>query len=271
MNNIDLSKAKSRKRPEFFSEQVREARWFYLDLAPPADVPLAVVCGGCELCQVDYTIHRTTFAYTAIEFVADGRGSLVLAGQASELLPGTVFFYAGDVAHHITTDPKQPLVKYFVNFTGSHGAELLQTCGLAPGTHGRVFAPAKIQAVFDGLIQDGVKGTRFSGTLCACAGRVPDRQDRRIARAGRSDPDASLCHLSTLSPAHSNPTRPLEISWSDRQGVSRRSGVSLSLIRPVRSSVALSVPHAAEDESGSRAATELGRARETGCSRAWLC
>jgi len=167
MNNIDLSQTKARKRPEFFSEQVRKARWFCLDLAPPADAPLAVVCGGCEFCRADYAMQRTTFAYTAIEFVADGCGSLVLAGQACELLPGTVFSYAGDVAHHIATDPKQPLVKYFVNFTGSRGAELLRTYGLAPGSRGRVFAPAETQSVFDGLIQDGVKGTRFSGALCA--------------------------------------------------------------------------------------------------------
>jgi hypothetical protein len=57
MKNLDLS-----RKPAFFSAQVREARWFYLDLAPPPEVPLAVVCGGCEVCQADYAIHRTTFA-----------------------------------------------------------------------------------------------------------------------------------------------------------------------------------------------------------------
>ena len=167
MNKIDLSKPKSRNRPEFFSEQVREARWFYLDLAPPADVPLAVVCGGCEFCQADYSIHRETFTYTAIEFVAAGRGSLVLAGQSHDLLPGSIFTYAGDVAHDIATDPRQPLVKYFVNFTGTRGLQLFEKYGLSPGTHGRVFAPAEIQATFDNLIQNGLKGTRFSETLCA--------------------------------------------------------------------------------------------------------
>ena len=108
------SKSKAQPPPLFFSSQVREARWFYLDLAPPSDVPLAVVCGGCEVCQADYAIHRRTFAYTAIEFVAQGRGRLTLAGQSCDLLPGSVFAYANDIAHDITTDPKQPLVKYFV-------------------------------------------------------------------------------------------------------------------------------------------------------------
>jgi AraC-like DNA-binding protein len=158
------STSRSRK-PAFFSAQVREARWFYLDLAPPGDVPLAVVCGGCEVCQADYAIHRGTFAYTAVEFVAQGRGRLTLAGQSCDLLPGSVFSYGPDVAHDITTDPQQPLVKYFVNFTGQRGLDLLQH-GLPPGSRGRVFAPVEIQDVFDHLIDNGLKATRFSSQLC---------------------------------------------------------------------------------------------------------
>jgi AraC-like DNA-binding protein len=167
MKNLDFSRLKARKPPAFFSEQVRSARWFYLDLAPPADAPLAVVCGGCEVCQADYAIHRRTFAYTTIEFVSQGRGRLTLGGQSCDLLPGVVFSYAPDVAHDITTDPQQPLVKYFVNFTGRRGLDLLQQHGLPPGSRGRVFAPVEIQEVFDQLIQNGLKATRYSNQLCA--------------------------------------------------------------------------------------------------------
>jgi AraC-like DNA-binding protein len=166
MKNLDLPRPKTRK-PAFFSAQVREARWFYLDLAPPADVPLAVVCGGCEVCQADYAMHRGTFAYTAIEFVAQGRGRLTLARQSCDLLPGSVFSYAPDVAQNITTDPQQPLVKYFVNFTGQRGLDLLRQHGLAPGSRGRVFAPVEIQDVFERLIENGLKATRYSNQLCA--------------------------------------------------------------------------------------------------------
>jgi AraC-like DNA-binding protein len=166
MKNLDLPRAKPRK-PAFFSAQVREARWFYLDLAPSPEAPLAVVCGGCEFCQADYAIHRGTFAYTAIEFVAQGRGRLALAGQSCDLLPGSVFTYAPDVPHDITTDPRQALVKYFVNFTGRRGLELLQQHGLTPGSRGRVFAPVEVQEVFDRLIENGLKGTRYSSPLCA--------------------------------------------------------------------------------------------------------
>ncbi len=165
--SIPSSSKPSILKPAFFSDKVRAARWFYLDLSPPPDVPLAVVCGGCEVCQSDYAIHRTAFAYSAIEFVAEGRGSLVLAGQSYDLLPGTIFSYAGDVEHHITSDIEQPLVKYFVNFTGSRGGQLLEKYGLAPGSRGRVFTPADIQEVFESLIHNGLKATRFSEALCA--------------------------------------------------------------------------------------------------------
>ena len=58
--------------PEFFSPHVREARRFYLDLAPSARQPLVVVCGGFEYSAPDYSIDRAGFPYFSIEFVARG-------------------------------------------------------------------------------------------------------------------------------------------------------------------------------------------------------
>src|SRR5271157_306206 len=120
MPNIDL-----RHAPEFFSPQVREARRFYLDLAPPARQPLAVVCGGVEHSAADYVIDRAGLAYLSIEFVARGKGDLVLAGREVPLLPGSVFAYGPNVPHRIVTDRDDRLVKYFVDFSGRRAAALL--------------------------------------------------------------------------------------------------------------------------------------------------
>ena len=122
------------KPPEFFSLQVREARRFYLDLAPPPDSPLAVVCGGRESCAPDYAIRRPTFSYYSIEFVSRGKGSLTLDGSTFSLFPGAVFSYGPGVAQDIVTDPDEPLEKYFVDFTGSEAPELLRRHGLPPGS-----------------------------------------------------------------------------------------------------------------------------------------
>jgi hypothetical protein len=110
--------APAKTPPTFFSPQVLEARRFYLDLAPASSKPLAVVCGGWERCAPDYAIHRPTFPYYSIEFVVRGKGTLSLAGRDFAVLPGVVFSYGPGIAQKITTDAADPLVKYFVDFTG---------------------------------------------------------------------------------------------------------------------------------------------------------
>jgi AraC-like DNA-binding protein len=153
--------------PEFFSGQIREARRFYLDLAPPAGTSLAVVCGGYESCMPSYAIHRVSFPYYSLEFVAGGTGSLILNGQRFSLFPGAVFFYGPGIAQDITTDASDPLRKYFVDFAGSRVLRLLRQYGLPPATFARVYATGDIQGLFEDLIRDGLKGTGLSGALCA--------------------------------------------------------------------------------------------------------
>jgi AraC-like DNA-binding protein len=156
-----------RSVPDFFTPHVREARRFYLDLAPSSRQPLVVVCGGAERLAPDYSVDRATFPYYSIEFVARGKGTLVLAGQTVRLLPGTVFAYAPEVPHQIATDRDDPLIKYFVDFAGRRAGVLLRQFGLPPGTSGRVLSPGEIQRVFDDLIQNGLKSTRLTSQICA--------------------------------------------------------------------------------------------------------
>ena len=162
-----MSAESTRKPPEFFSPHVSEARRFYLDLTPPPDTPLAVVCGGCEACAPDYAIRRATFPYYSVEFVARGKGSLVLGDQTFSLFPGAVFSYGPGVPQDITTDARDPLEKYFVDFTGSRAPGLLAEYELPPASFARVFATAEVQGLFDNLIRDGLKGTGYASILCA--------------------------------------------------------------------------------------------------------
>jgi AraC-like DNA-binding protein len=152
--------------PEFFSLQIQAARRFYLDLTPSLENALAVVCGGYEYCAPNYAIHRETFPYYSVEFVAKGTGSLLLDGREYALFPGAVFSYGPGVAQHIATDAKDPLEKYFVDFSGWRAPRLLEQYGLSPGAFARVFALGEIQAIFEGLIQDGLRGTGLSDALC---------------------------------------------------------------------------------------------------------
>jgi AraC-like DNA-binding protein len=153
--------------PAFFSPDVAVARRFYLDLNPSRRRRLAVVCGGLEHCTPGYEIHRATFPFYSIEYVARGRGEVKLKGKASALQPGRLFSYGPGVPHHITGDASDPLVKYFVDFSGTAATELLRSCGLAAGKASEVFPANALQPLFDELIEAGLGGRAASEPLCA--------------------------------------------------------------------------------------------------------
>ena len=153
--------------PQFFSRQVLQADRFYLDVGGRSRGPLAVVCGGCEHCGPDYRIDRRDFPYYSIEFVARGRGTLTLGGRTVALFPGRVFSYGPGVPHLIETDAADPLVKYFVDFTGRKAQRLLEAHDLAPGTPVRLASPEAVLRVFDDLIANGAGGRRYGPPIAA--------------------------------------------------------------------------------------------------------
>ena len=118
--------------PSFVSRQVTEARRFYLNLKPPAGHSLTVVCGGWESCAPDFRVERADFPFLCIEFVAGGSGNLLLAGKEWPLRRGAVFSYGPGCRHRIESDAADPLEKYFLDFSGRAGGDLLRAAGLAP-------------------------------------------------------------------------------------------------------------------------------------------
>ena len=156
----------ARSAPEFFSPQVAEARRFYLDLNPPRQRRLVVVCGGLEHCTPDYAIHRNTFPFCCLEYVVRGQGEVKLGRRTYALQSGRLFAYSAGMPHHIMGDSSDPLVKYFVNFTGTHAQELLKSCGLAPGHVAQVFPPDALSLLFDEMIESGLHVGRESADLC---------------------------------------------------------------------------------------------------------
>jgi AraC-like DNA-binding protein len=152
--------------PGFFSREVATARRFYSDLNPSPRRRLSVVCGGLEHCTPDYSIHRATFPYFSIEYVARGAGELKLKGQTVALRPGSLFAYGPSVSQDITGDPADPLVKYFVDFAGTEANSLLHRGGLEPGRAAQVFPPHALSALFDELIESGLQAGPENTLLC---------------------------------------------------------------------------------------------------------
>jgi len=153
--------------PTFFSNQVLAADRFYLDASGRARRSIAVVSGGCEHCGPDYQIDRQDFPYFSIEFVARGQGTLTLGDRTVPLFPGRVFSYGPEIPHVIETDADDPLVKYFVDFTGRKALKLLTEHGLSPGTPVRLASPEGVLRVFDDLIANGAGGARYGPLIAA--------------------------------------------------------------------------------------------------------
>lgn len=153
--------------PAFFSADVSTARRFYLNLNPTKSQKLAVICGGLEHCTVDYAIHRASFPFYSIEYVARGSGELKLKGHTYLLQPGRVFSYGPGVAHDMAGDRKESLVKYFVDFAGQQAPAILRSCGLTAGSVAQVFPPHILSPLFDELIQSGLAIGRANPLLCA--------------------------------------------------------------------------------------------------------
>jgi AraC-like DNA-binding protein len=152
---------------EFISRQVTAASRFYLNLRPRLARGLTVVCGGWEACAGNYAIDRTTFPYRSIEFVAEGHGTLDLAGRRYRLVPGTAFAYGPGVPHRLRTSSQPRLVKYFVAFMGRAGDDLLRSCGLLPGRVVQVEEIGALRADFDTLIRLGLRQDSLTARTCA--------------------------------------------------------------------------------------------------------
>jgi AraC-like DNA-binding protein len=151
---------------DLFASQVTQVNRFLLPGADGGSKRLSVVSGGREQCLPDYRVDRDDFPFFSIEFVARGRGSLTLAANRYPLSAGSIFTYGPSVPHRITNDPKEPMVKYFVDFAGSQAKGRMAVVGLGPGTFLQISSIDEIEHLFDDLIANGTSNSRFSQQIC---------------------------------------------------------------------------------------------------------
>ncbi len=155
--------------PEFVSRQVAEARRFYLNLSPPIDVDLTVVCGGVERMKRDYVVARESFPYYAIELVTEGTGRLELNGRSFDLLPGTLFAYGPTTRHRIENIPPKRMRKFYIDFDGSEAEASLQQAGLLNHTPLYATRPYELVEVFERLDREARTNSSLAEELCRLA------------------------------------------------------------------------------------------------------
>lgn len=156
--------------PEFVSQQVTEARRFFLNLAPTSTTSLEVVCGGVERMRPDYVVDRIDFPYFAMELVAEGGGELTIGGDRYALAPGTIFAYGPGVPHVIRNHPDNGMRKYYLDFVGTQSEELLNAAGLV--REGREFTVVEVGRthelihLFEMLIRDASENGPMVSEIC---------------------------------------------------------------------------------------------------------
>jgi AraC-like DNA-binding protein len=153
-------------KPGFLSTQVTEAHRYHLNLTPASDARFEVICGGVERCRQDYVVARNSFPYLAVEFVAEGLGSIRLAGRDHVLRPGVAFAYAPGVRHTIRSNPRRPMLKYYVDFVGAEAERLLAESPLGRWDPVQVSSPNEIIEILEALQRNGTAQSPFAAKIC---------------------------------------------------------------------------------------------------------
>ena len=151
----------------FISTQISSGEYYYLNLTPDKASSETVVCGGREQCAPEYRMERNGFRFHCIEFVSSGYGTLTLRGKTQPLRPGAIYCYGPRTPHIIETDPEQPLLKHFVDFSGSALVARLKRTEFRKGALCVVSRPFRIRSIFENLLTTGNTESRNRDALCA--------------------------------------------------------------------------------------------------------
>ena len=155
------------QEPEYFSKQVTDARRWFLEFPMPKEKGIAIISLGCERCLPDYAIERETFDKEALEFVAEGEGSLTLNGEKHMLRPGSVFSYREGIPHRIENTSQEPMLKYFLNCGGQKAEQLIDASTVGGGNIVQVSSVVEIVELFEMLMTNATGESVYSGPICS--------------------------------------------------------------------------------------------------------
>ncbi|QDV86813.1 AraC family transcriptional regulator [Stieleria sp.] len=158
--------------PDFISRQTRESKRFYLDLNPPPDQRLSVVCGGVERMLPDYIVERSGFPYFGIELVTEGHGWLTLQGKRFRLSRGMAFAYGPGIRHRIENAPPGAMRKYYLDISGWEAKSLVAAAGLLRGKPVVTARVGELTELWDTIDREAGENTRFSPEICQLVTRT---------------------------------------------------------------------------------------------------
>lgn len=137
-----------------------------LSLIPNPESESVVVTVGLEHCSPEYRVERRGFKYHVVEFIDSGEGELLIRGETYPLVPGTIFLYGPRIPHKIRPSEENPLVKYFVIFSGDKVVSLARNTKLMDGPLHASF-PVRIHNLFEHLLQTGAAEGKHRDAICS--------------------------------------------------------------------------------------------------------
>ncbi len=87
-------------------------------------------------------------------------------GKQYPLRPGSIYCYGPRTKHLIETDPDSPMLKHFVDFTGSSFVNLLETTRFLDDKAFYASRPFRLRSIFENLITTGNTESRHRNALC---------------------------------------------------------------------------------------------------------
>ena len=155
------------------SLQVSQSRYCHLEKRiERSRGGLHVACAGHENCRPDYSLDRSTFPCYGLEYIERGSGMVLLNDQSYPLRAGVLFIYGPNTRHHIVSDPKNPLCKYFVDFFGREAAGLVRAGSVAAGTAMQIPDLECCRALLEMILSEGGRGLRTTSQICVSLLRV---------------------------------------------------------------------------------------------------
>lgn len=155
------------------SLQVSQSRYCHLEKRiQRSQSGLHLACAGHEICLPDYSVQRSSFPCYGLEYVESGSGWVRLGPRSFPLCAGVLFIYGPNTVHHITSDPKTTLRKYFVDFFGREAAGLLAAGSAAAGTAVQLSDLETCRVLWELLLAEAGRGLRSTPEICASLLRI---------------------------------------------------------------------------------------------------
>lgn len=154
-------------RERFLATRVTGSRYVFFSLAPAKRTKWAVALAGREECSPDYVVDRVRYPFHVIEYVAEGRGEVLLGqGRVQSIGPGSIYSYTPEMRCWIRTDPERPLVKFFFGLAGREVDAQLAAAGLPGGIVRRFGAPAEVLTLAEDIIHEGQRQSPQAAAVC---------------------------------------------------------------------------------------------------------